>query len=122
MASNASMDPSTSRYYPHEGGNSSITTSITIRVTPDHFHLLSWGVLWAGFFLAILGASWQVRIENQWFTSRRQDVEQGNTASSGDGEAVSSADLSRSQVSSSFLLLLIFCHGEISTYWPFAFI
>jgi hypothetical protein len=88
-----------SRYYPHESGNSSLTTSVTIRVTPEHFHLISWGILWGGFFLAILIASWQVRIENQWFTTRRQEIEQGSTAPSGDGEAVSSADLSRSRVS-----------------------
>jgi hypothetical protein len=88
-----------SRYYPHESGNSSLTTSVTIRVTPEHFHLISWGILWGGFVLAILIAAWQVRIENQWFTTRRREVEQGSTAPSGDGEAVSSADLSRSRVS-----------------------
>lgn len=49
--------------------------------------------------MAILIASWQVRIENKWFAKKRQEIEQGNAAPSGDGEAVSSADLSRSRVS-----------------------
>lgn len=104
-----SAGTSSSRYIPHESGNSSLTTSITIRVTPEHYHLLSWGILWSGFLLAIIGASCQVKIENQWLASKRQDVEQGNSASSGDGEAViiSSADLTRSRFRRLLLAALI---------------
>jgi hypothetical protein len=86
-----------SRYYPH-GGDSSITTSVTIRVTPEHYHLISWGLLWLGFFFAILLAWYQVWVDNNWFSSRqRADIEQAGSGS-GDGEAVSSADLTRSRV------------------------
>jgi hypothetical protein len=42
-----------SNHYPHDG-NSSITTSVTIRVTPEHYHLISWGLLWSGFFFAAI--------------------------------------------------------------------
>lgn len=92
---------SASKYYPHESSNSSLTTSVTIRVTPAHYYLVSWSVLWAGFLLAILVASIQVHIENEWLHTRRQeDIEQGDAAPSGDGgEAISSADVSRSRVS-----------------------
>lgn len=61
-----------SKYYPHEG-NFSITTSVTIHVTPEHYHLFSWAVLWAGFLFAILFASYQVRMENRWFASKKRD-------------------------------------------------
>jgi hypothetical protein len=84
-----------SKYYPH-AGNSSITTSVTIVVTPAQYHLVSWGVLWGGFLLGIILASYQVRLENLWFASRRRDIEQQGQS---DGEAVSSADWTRSRVS-----------------------
>lgn len=94
-----------SRYYPHEG-NSSITTSVTIHVTPEHYHLLNWALLWTGFLLGILLASYQVRVENQWFASkeRREDLEQHQQGGNGvvmvpEGEGgVSSADWTRSRV------------------------
>ena len=60
-----------SRYYPHEG-NSSITTSVTIRVTPEHYHLFNWALLWSGFILGILLATYQVRLENRWFASKEE--------------------------------------------------
>ena len=96
---------SRSKYYPHEG-NSSIVTSVTIHVTPEHYHLFNWALLWTGFFIGILLASYQVRIENKWFASkeRRDDIEQqqqgGNSVvmvPEGEG-GVSSADWTRSWV------------------------
>jgi hypothetical protein len=84
--------------YSHEG-NSSITTSVTIRVTPEQYYLVSWGFLWVGFFLAICFASFQVHREYKWIASRsRADIEQAGLGS-GDGEAISSADITRSMVS-----------------------
>ena len=74
--SNHSHYTNYSKYYPHEG-NSSITASVMIRVTPKHYHLISWGLLWSGFFFAILLASYQIWVDNHWFDSRqRADIEQ----------------------------------------------
>ena len=96
------QDSNPSRYYPHEG-NSSITTTLTIHYTPEHYHLVSWGILWVGFVLAIGFASYQVWMDNTWFSAARTraDLEQGGSSSnaaSGEGDAVSSADLTRSRV------------------------
>jgi hypothetical protein len=87
----------------HSGYNytDSITTSVTIRVTPgpDDF-LVSWTVLWSGFVILSLIATWQVIKENRLLASRRQaeDVEQGAPGGDGEGEGVSTADITRSMV------------------------
>jgi hypothetical protein len=49
----------------------SITTSVTIRVTPgpDDF-LVSWIILWAGFVILSMVATWQVIKENKIIASR----------------------------------------------------
>ncbi len=100
-----------SKYYPHEG-NSSITTSVTIHVTPEHYHVFNWILLWTGFVVAILLATYQVRLEHLWAASkeRRDDLEQqqqpphpstGNgvvMVPEGDG-GISSADWTRGRVS-----------------------
>jgi hypothetical protein len=86
----------------HEGYNytDSITTSVTIRVTPgpDDF-LISWVILWAGFVILSMVATWQVIKENRIIASRRQaeDVEQA-PGGDGEGEGVSTADITRSMV------------------------
>jgi hypothetical protein len=81
----------------------SITTSVTIRVTPGPAdYLVSWGILWGGFVIFSIVATWQVIREQRLLLSRRQpdDVEQAPGAS-GDGEGVSTADTTRSVVSNS---------------------
>jgi hypothetical protein len=86
----------------HDGYNytDSITTSVTIRVTPgpDDF-LVSWTILWAGFVILSMIATWQVIKENRILASRRQaeDVEQA-PGGDGEGEGVSTADITRSMV------------------------
>lgn len=61
-----------------------------------------------GFVLAIGFASFQVHREYKWMASRsRADLEQAG-GSSGDGEAISSADITRSMVSD-VLILKIYC-------------
>ena len=55
-----------SKFYPHEG-NSSITTSVTIHVTPQHYYLLNWAILWGGFIFAITFAAYQVWLDHQWY-------------------------------------------------------
>lgn len=83
-----------SRYYPRQT-NSSITASVTINVSPQHYHLLSWALLWMGFILAIGLASYQVHKENKWFAARKREEQQG--AAEGEG-SISSADWTRSRV------------------------
>lgn len=99
-----------SRYYPH-GGNSSITTSVTIHVTPEHYHLLNWAILWVGFLLGIGFASYQVRLENQRFASKkRYDLEQQQGGVQ-DGDGFSTAEWTRSRVSFSPIQcsVILFC-------------
>lgn len=91
----------TRRHHP-EGYNytDSITTSVTIRVTPgpDDF-LVSWIILWAGFVILSMIATWQVIKENRIIAGKRQaeDVEQA-PGGDGEGEGVSTADVTRSMV------------------------
>jgi hypothetical protein len=88
------------RYHDYSNYTDSITTSVTIRVTPGpEDFLVSWGILWCGFVILSLVATWQVLRENRLLSSRRQadDVEQA-PGGDGDGEGVSTADITRSMV------------------------
>jgi hypothetical protein len=78
---------------------SSMATSVLIRVTPEHYSLLSGTTLFIGFLLTIIFASWQVRREHVWMASKRSDLEQGVSSTSGEAEVISSADITRSMVS-----------------------
>jgi len=69
-----------SYYYPHEG-NSTLNTSITIHVTPEHYHLKSWAVLWGCFVVSIVFAAVQVHYENAWFDEvSAKDQEDGTVS------------------------------------------
>jgi hypothetical protein len=86
----------------HDGYNytDTITTSVTIRVTPGpNDFLVSWTILWAAFVILSMVATWQVIKENRILASRRQaeDVEQAPVGD-GEGEGVSTADITRSMV------------------------
>eukprot|EP00339_Tiarina_fusa_P022660 CAMPEP_0117035142 /NCGR_PEP_ID=MMETSP0472-20121206/24973_1 /TAXON_ID=693140 ORGANISM="Tiarina fusus, Strain LIS" /NCGR_SAMPLE_ID=MMETSP0472 /ASSEMBLY_ACC=CAM_ASM_000603 /LENGTH=353 /DNA_ID=CAMNT_0004744517 /DNA_START=124 /DNA_END=1182 /DNA_ORIENTATION=+ len=89
-----------SQYYPREG-NSSITTSVTIHVTPEHYHLVSWSCLWAGFILAIAFASYQVWLEQKYFAAR--DLDRTND---GEQATVSTSDITRSRFRRLLLLAM----------------
>jgi uncharacterized membrane protein YgcG len=74
-------------YFPddYEKTNSSITTSVTIHITPNKFSGLSWVLLWIGFAMAIGLGTYQVFREYQWMTEQRRrilnfnsDLEQGS--------------------------------------------
>lgn len=87
----------------HDGYNytDSITTSVTIRVTPGPAdYMVSWAILWAGFVIVSVVAFWQVLREHRLLTSRSQpdDVEQASSGANTDGEGVSPADITRSMV------------------------
>ena len=91
------------RYLRHHAAqNYTMTSSVSIRVTPLHDHFVSWGILWAGFLVASIFAAWQVVRENRIMASRQtqgvDDGEQGG-AGVGDAESVSTADITRSIVS-----------------------
>lgn len=98
------------RYSSYSEENHTITTSVSIRVTPIQDHLVSWGVLWAGFMVALLVAAWQVVKENRILAARRAAAghvigdhhRHGRTGGAatavGDGESVSTADVTRSMV------------------------
>ena len=88
------------RSYTH---NSTITTSVSIRVTPGEDFLVSWGVLWAGFILTSFVAAYQVWKDQKLLSSRADDIENGRGGVPGD-EGVSSADMTRSMVSNPYPL------------------
>jgi hypothetical protein len=92
----------TSWIHNREGHSDSITTSVTIRVTPEHYFLVSWSILWAGFVFAIGLATFQVVREYKWIRERKQEQEGGLSSGgvgAGDVEAISSADVTRTIVS-----------------------
>jgi hypothetical protein len=89
-----------SRYYPRQA-NSSITASVTIHVTPEHYHIVNWALLWAGFALAIALASYHVHSENKWIAARKQEDHQGATEGEGN---ISSADWTRNRVSADIVI------------------
>ena len=49
----------------------SITTSVSIRVTPVENYFVSWGILWSAFVVASIVAMWQVYREHRIFHLRR---------------------------------------------------
>lgn len=87
--------------------NHTITTSVSIRVTPLEDYLVSWTILWSCFVIASIIAAWQVYREHRIFKLRRAAVgsRMGHEDEAGhvdvalaDGESVSTADLTRSLV------------------------
>ena len=107
--------------HPH---SDSITTSVTIRVTPQHYSLISWGILWTGFVCAICLATFQVVREYRWIRERKQEETSNSTSNQnhfggasgastttpGDAETVSSADVTRTIVSIWTYLAPIYIH------------
>ena len=59
-------------YFPDSGysNHTSVTTSVTIHVSPESFSFLSWSLLWFGFVLAIGLASYQIYKEYHWMTAQ----------------------------------------------------
>lgn len=92
----------TYEYTTYGEPNHTVTTSVSIRVTPVDDHLVSWAILWAGFVIAALIAAWQIVRENRVFAARRSAAVLGDGDQSrgvvGDGESVSTADVTRSMV------------------------
>ncbi|KAG7358285.1 hypothetical protein IV203_014873 [Nitzschia inconspicua] len=79
-----------SYYYPHEG-NSTLSTSVTIHVTPEHYYLIAWACLWILFVIAIAFGAYQSHKEHQWLTaaqkttdhSAAEDLEHGGPTAGG---------------------------------------
>jgi hypothetical protein len=88
-----------SSYSSHVYNESSytITTSVTIRVTPKEDHFVSWGILWGFFVLGSVVAFYQVIREQKIMANRRVQSEDGEQVNT-DGESVSTADITRSMV------------------------
>lgn len=98
--SSSSYHHDTTHYY----SNYSITTSVTIRVTPRDDYLVSWGILWGLFVMASIVAAVQSRQE-QLILAERKRGEEVETTPAGtmmmmttDGEGVSTADVTRFMV------------------------
>ena len=79
-ASNHSRQHYTYQYMSYNDNNSesttdtsdhSITTSVSIRVTPVENYYVSWGILWSAFVIASIVATWQVHREHRIFHLRR---------------------------------------------------
>jgi hypothetical protein len=82
-------DPNISDYFYLHQGNSTLHTSVTIHVKPDHYYLTSWICLWFLFLVAISFGAYQSYKENQWLTDAQEKVSMGR---SGGGQAATSVD------------------------------
>jgi hypothetical protein len=49
----AKPDDSATRRHTHEG-NSTLSATFSIRVTPEHYHIISWSILWCVFFCSVI--------------------------------------------------------------------
>ena len=78
-------------------GNYSITTSVTIRVTPRQDYMVSWGILWGLFLVATTVAAVQCVQEQRVLAERRRSDDVEHTPGT-DGEGVSTADATRGMV------------------------
>lgn len=93
------LSSSSAQTHAHDyHGNYSITTSVTIRVTPREDYLVSWGILWTLFLVATLVAAAQSWKEQRVMDERRRVDDVEHTPST-DGEGVSTADATRGMVS-----------------------
>ena len=75
-------------YFPDSSdfsNNTSITTSVTIYVSPDSFSFVSWVLLWFGFVMTISLATYQVYTEHQWMTAQIQRILNNNSDVEGGG-------------------------------------
>jgi hypothetical protein len=61
----AKPDDSATRRHTHEG-NSTLSATFSIRVTPEHYHLISWSILWCVFFCSVLFGLYQMHLERKW--------------------------------------------------------
>ena len=52
-------------YIPHEG-NSTLSATFSIRVTPEHYHVFSWTILWLCFASAVAFGIYQLKLERRW--------------------------------------------------------
>lgn len=95
------MTSSTGSSYEHSNHNSTITTSVSIRVTPVDDYLVSWGILWCGFWLITIFACYQVYKDYNTSKNSDTDIENGGGSGAGAGageEGASTADITRSLV------------------------
>ena len=116
--SNRTSDDRALHYHRHgnyTAANYTITTSVSIRVTPVRDHFVSWGILWGFLVLTSLVAAYQVyrecvgqrhrKIVPRHRRKGRRDMDdeeddvEDNGGADGEGE-ISTADVTRSLVSS----------------------
>lgn len=68
-------------YTPHEG-NSTLSATFSIRVTPEHYHMFYWTILWLCFASAVTFGLHQERLERRWLKSVIAASVSSNTGSS----------------------------------------
>lgn len=85
--------------------NSTITTSLSIRVTPTHDYLVSWSILWGGFVITSMVAAYQVWRDAKITSRRNDDIENGRVGVSGDEG--STADMTRTMFRRWLLLAMV---------------
>lgn len=52
-------------FIPHEG-NSTLSATFWIRVTPEHYYIVSWTILWVCFALTVVFGLYQLKLERSW--------------------------------------------------------
>jgi hypothetical protein len=59
-------DEGYSHYYSYHEGNSTLSATFSIIVTPEHYHMFSWTILWLCFASAVVFGMYQIRLERRW--------------------------------------------------------
>lgn len=59
-------DEGYSHYYSYHEGNSTLSATFSIIVTPEHYHMFSWTILWLCFASAVVFGIHQIRLERRW--------------------------------------------------------
>ena len=71
-------------YYKHrhEGGNSTLSATFSIRVTPEHYHIVSWSILWGVFVCSVFFGVYQMHLERKWLKYVQSSSHNNNNKSS----------------------------------------
>ena len=70
-------------YIPHEG-NSTLSATFSMKITPEHYHMVSWTILWLCFASAVSFGMHQIRLERRWMkhTMNSSSASSNNASSS----------------------------------------
>jgi len=87
-------------YIPHET-DSTLSATFSIRVTPEHYYVVSWMILWLCFVVAVVLGLHQIRLERKWLkhvTTSGEASKSGGGNNSGSTNSLTSYRRTRQQL------------------------